>query len=122
MIDFRVSPRYLDCAAAADGQHHCSLDFVSFVYSDDGDLLVTQSNSVRVNLSPSQFASVQNSFFRYRQQIGIPVKGESYLRVGMRDASTGRLGALELPVAAVTRLTPIAAAPASSTAPAPQQK
>ncbi len=118
-VEFRVSPRTIDCAATPDGKHHCTLDFASFLYDVDGALLNSQTNSIRVNLSSAQFASALNTFFSYRQQISVPVKGEYYLRVGLRDATANRVGALELPVAAVARLKPFAAQGGASAPAAP---
>ena len=118
-VEFRVSPRSIDCAATPDGVHHCTLDFASFLYDVDGALLNSQTNSIRVNLSSAQFASALNTFFNYRQQISVPVKGEYYLRVGLRDATANRVGALELPVAEVARLKPIAARGEASAPAAP---
>jgi VWFA-related protein len=118
-VEFRVSPRSIDCAATPDGKHHCTLDFASILYDVDGALLNSQTNSIRVNLSSAQFASALNSFFSYRQQISVPVKGEYYLRVGLRDAAADRVGALELPVAEVARLKPIAAQGEASAPAAP---
>ena len=59
----------------------------------------------------------------YQQQISVPVKGEYYLRLGIKDGSTGRVGALELPVAAVVKLSPLPAeGAADGAAPASDSK
>lgn len=106
IVEFRVNPRLLDCTATPDNEHHCMLEFVTYVYGEDGDLLNSQSNGIKVNLSPAQFASALNTIFRYRQQISVPAKGEYFLRVGVRDATNDHVGALELPVAEVAKLRP----------------
>jgi alkanesulfonate monooxygenase SsuD/methylene tetrahydromethanopterin reductase-like flavin-dependent oxidoreductase (luciferase family) len=117
-VDFRVSPKELDCAATPDGVHHCTLDFVTFVYDVDGELLNSQANGVKVTLTPAQYASTLNGRLRYRQQISVPAKkGKYYLRVGLHDEATDHVGALELPVAAVAKLPPLAVQGSAPAAP-----
>lgn len=120
-VEFRVSPKELDCEQSPDAEHHCILDFSTYLYDVDGVLLNSQNNGIKINLSPAQFASALNNYFRYRQLISVPVKGEYYLRVGLRDGVNDHLGALELPVAAVAKLKPIDA-DAAAPAPAASQK
>lgn len=50
------------------------------------------------------------SNFNYRQEISVPVKGEYYLRIGMRDGNSDKVGALEFPVEDVAKLPPLAKA------------
>jgi hypothetical protein len=51
----------------------------------------------------------------------VPVKGEYFLRIGVHDLATNRVGAVEVPVYAVSRLTPWSArAPLTAPAVAPK--
>ena len=107
-VTFVTNPRGLDCAVTDDGTHHCVLEFLSFVYGVDGALINTQTNGMNSTFSPERFAAFQKSqFFTYHQEISIPVKGEYYLRLGMRDDTSGNVGALELPVAEIAKLPPL---------------
>jgi VWFA-related protein len=122
-VTFVTNPRGLNCAATSDGTHHCVLEFLTFVYDADGTLINTQTNGMTSTFSPARFASFQKSqLLTYRQQISVPVKGEYYLRIGLRDDTSGNVGALELPIAAIAKLPPIplqtpAAGSGSGTAP-----
>ena len=51
------------------------------------------------------------------QQISVPAKGEYYLRIGIRDTASDHVGAVELPVAAVAKLPPVAMPAPAATAP-----
>jgi hypothetical protein len=107
-VSFVTNPRRLQCAATSDGTHHCVLEFLTFVYDSNGILINTQTNGVNSSFSPARFASSQKSqLLTYHQQISVPAKGEYYLRVGMRDDTSGKVGALELPLAAIAKLPPI---------------
>ena len=118
-VTFLTNPREIQCDATPDGIHHCALEFLTFVYDANGAVVNLQTNGVNANLPEVEFANAMNRNFSYRQQISVPVKGEYYLRIGMRDASTDNVGALELPVPAVAKLTPmdaLGAAPAADKA------
>jgi hypothetical protein len=39
-------------------------------------------------------------------EISVPVRGETYLRIGVHDLPTDRIGVVEIPVASVSRLAP----------------
>jgi VWFA-related protein len=123
-ISFLANPRQVHCAAGADGVHHCDLEFMTFVYDAGGTLVNMQTNGISAGFTEEHFASAMGQNFSYRQQISVPAKGEYYLRIGMRDGTSGTLGALELPVASVAKLPPAdQVAPAAGAAqPAPTEK
>ena len=106
-VTFVANPRQMNCAAGPDGVHHCVLDFLTFLYDADGALVNGQTNGISAGITAEKYADAMNQNFTYRQEISVPVKGEYYLRIGMRDETTDRVGAVELPVAAVAKLPPI---------------
>ena len=112
-VRFLVNPREVNCSVGSDGVHHCALAFLTIVYDSDGAAMNLQSNAIGFTIPPDKFAESMNHNFAFRQEISVPVKGEYYLRIGMRDSNTDNVGALEVPVAAVAKLPP-AAAPAES--------
>jgi hypothetical protein len=115
IVTFIANPKDMDCTATLDGEHHCVVEFLTYVYDVDGVLINTQTNGINAGFSPARYASFLKSPLTYRQQISVPAKGEYYLRLGMRDDNADHVGALELPVAAVAKLTPASPpAPAST--------
>jgi hypothetical protein len=114
---FAVDVSGIDCPATEDGVHHCALESMVFVYDAGGALLNTQDNRFKAEVPAARFASLLQSGMRFRQEISVPVKGESFLRVGIHDETTGRVGAVELPISAVSKLTPLNA---HTPAPAPK--
>jgi hypothetical protein len=117
-VNFTVSPRDIDCAQTPDGMHHCVVEFMTYAYDADGTLLNSQSNAIKADIVAAHYAALLHSGIQYRQEISVPVKGESFLRVGVHDIETDHVGAVELPVAAVSKLTPLSA-PVSVPAPEP---
>jgi hypothetical protein len=77
-----------------------------FVYDADGVLFNTQSGRIAADIPASRFASLLQSGIRFRQEISVPVKGEYFLRIGVHDVTTNRVGAVEVPVSAVSKLQP----------------
>jgi len=113
-VNFTVSPRDIECAATPDGMHHCVVEFMSYAYDADGMLLNAQSNAIKADIMAPHYATLLRSGIQYRQEISVPVKGESFLRIGVHDVETDHVGAVELPVGAVSRLTPLSAPAAPS--------
>ena len=107
-VTFIMSPKELNWTVAPNGAHHCTLEFMTFVYDGDGTRVNAQFNAIGAAVPDAKFASVQSGNFKYLQQISVPAKGEYYLRIGMRDEATDHVGAVELPVAAVAKLPPVA--------------
>jgi VWFA-related protein len=103
-VTFLANPKDLSCAVTPDGKHHCMLDFLTFAYDPDGVLINMQTNGIDASFSPERYADFLKRPLTYRQQISVPVKGEYYLRLGLRDDTADHVGALELPVAAVSKL------------------
>jgi VWFA-related protein len=120
-IQFSVRPSDISCPESTEGAHHCELEFLTFVYDEDGSLLISQINGIKADIPPSRLAAVQANGLLYRQQIAVPVKGQHFLRLGVHDMVSDRVGALELPVFQVSRLpalNPPTPVPVAATPPA----
>ena len=107
-VTFIANPNQLSWTVTPDGAHHCTLEFMTFVYDSDGTRINVQVNAIGAAIPDARFASVQNGNIKYLQQISVPAKGDYYLRLGMRDISSDHIGAVELPVAAVAKLPAVA--------------
>lgn len=106
-VHFMVLPGDMNCDPGKDQLHHCRVQFMSQVYDPDGLLESVQVNGLDVGLTDAKYKTILSGVFAYNQQISVPAKGEYYLRVGVGDMITGRIGTLELPVATVARLQPV---------------
>ena len=111
-VTFLANPKQVNWTRQPDGAERFGVEFLTFVYDAGGKLVNLASNDIGGNVPPDKFASLMRNNLEYEQQISVPVKGDYYLRIGMRDSTTDRIGALELPVASVATLPP--AAPGSA--------
>jgi hypothetical protein len=50
---------------------------------------------------------MQNAGMAFHQEVSVPVKGRYYLRTAIHDLNSDRVGAVEVPVAAVAKLEPL---------------
>jgi hypothetical protein len=77
-------------------------------------LLDSQTDGIKVEMPTARYAAIRHGGFQYRQEISAQARGEYYLRIGIHDDSTDCVGAIDLPVSAVSKLPSL-----SSQAPAP---
>ncbi|WP_420238688.1 VWA domain-containing protein [Telmatobacter bradus] len=106
-VHFMVTPRDVNCDLAGDHQHHCRIQFISQVFDPDGVPQAIQANDLEAVLNDAKYNVLQNGRLAYNQQISVPAKGDFYLRVGVGDMATGKVGTLEVPVLAVAKLPPL---------------
>jgi hypothetical protein len=95
------------------------LELVTCVYGADGTVVNAQSNRITATIQAAQYAAVPHDDLPHCQEISVPVKGEYFLCIGVHDVTADRVGALGLPVSAVSLLPPLSAnsaKPASSLA------
>jgi hypothetical protein len=121
-----LDARDVECTSAAEGAHHCVLESVIFVYDADGVLLNSVAGGISADFSADKFASLEKNGFHFHQDISVPVLGASFLRIGVIDETTNKVGAVELPVSALAKLPPPpseapSAAPAEGSPPAAAQ-
>lgn len=112
----------IQCPPASSGELLCTLEFVARVYDANGVLINTQDNRFEARVKPENYAALQkpgnHPEFQYRQDISVPAKGEYYLRLGIHDVASDRVGAVELPIAAVSSLPALSASNAPANPPA----
>ncbi|MDR3753779.1 MAG: VWA domain-containing protein [Terracidiphilus sp.] len=118
-VTFMANPKELIWTVTPDGAHRCALEFMTFVYDANGARINAQYNGIGAAIPDARFASVQNGNIKYVQQISVPVKGEYYLRLGIRDNASDHVGAVEFPVATVAKL-PAVDVPLPAAAPPPK--
>jgi hypothetical protein len=86
--------------ATPDGVHHGSLEFEILLYNPNGELINAIREMTKVRL-PTRDESRGWSGLEFHQSIDAPAKGEYFLRIGVHDLGSGRVGAVEVPLAAI---------------------
>ncbi len=82
---------------SADGVHHGTVEFVTVVYDQAGNMVNSQSSSAVLHLSDAHYRQMLERGLPVRQEIAVPVKGNYFLRVGVHDIASDHIGTLEMP-------------------------
>lgn len=110
-VHYIAHQRDIKCPAGPGGVNICAVEFAVCVYDADGRLINSLGNEIKANINSTYYAALRkpglDPGFQYHQEISVPVKGEYYLRVGVHDMTTNKVGALELPISVVSALPPL---------------
>lgn len=107
VIDIAADPRSI--LALSAGNYQGAVQFLTYVYDRDGNIINLVDNRTRANLTPAAFAESLRTGLHWQQQISVPSKGSYFLRIGIHDLTENRVGAIEVPIAAVKNLPSFAA-------------
>jgi VWFA-related protein len=99
-----------------NGTHSGSFTFDAFLYNQDGDLVNTATSTINADLPIEAFNKLKTVGVQLALPISVPVKGDYYLRVGIHDLRSNRVGAVEVPIASIGDLSPAATASSAKTA------
>jgi VWFA-related protein len=120
-VDYAAIAHDFQLKLEPNGRRTGAIDFSVLLYDNEGRLLNATGKTVELNLNPDTYKLFQRGVAAHLE-ISAPVKGESFLRIGIHDVPTNRFGVVEIPISAVSRLAPPppppSAAPASPAAPA----
>jgi VWFA-related protein len=116
-VDLVPDARAMSCRIEPSGNRHCSIEVWTFIYNSDGQKLITASNRLHTYMTPADYAKLLTGGMAFHQEISVPVKGQYYLRTAIHDMISDRVGAVEVPIAAVARLDPLQAEIAPPPAP-----
>ena len=105
-IDFVTLARNFALPADATGVHHGKLEALAYVYDTDGRLLNSLGKTVTVTLTATQYAQLAQNALSFHLEVSVPLRQESYLRLALHDFDANRIGVVEVPASAVSRLPP----------------
>jgi VWFA-related protein len=98
--NFIVSVRADACdvhfTRGADGTRSGALQFVTVVYTPIGEQVNSVQTSATFDLSEQEYRKLVKEGLPALQQIAIPVKGNYFIRIGVRDLASGKVGALQI--------------------------
>jgi len=96
-IDYAADAHGVATSLGSDGLHHLSVEFVAIAYDHDGNILNVTNRAFHLNLQSEPYDRVMQTGLPLHQEIDLPA-GEVYLRLGVHDLSTDRLGSIEIPL------------------------
>lgn len=99
-IDFAVDIRDLMLVLDPDGKHRGVLNITLLVYDRYGNVVSHQEHLAALVIPTDAYAAFQTTGLQLHADIAIP-KGNYWLRTGIYDENTRKVGTLEIPLAAV---------------------
>jgi hypothetical protein len=70
------------------------------VYSQEGKPLNWESRNISLLIKPEEWAADQTDGIRFHMEIDAP-PGDVYLRTGVYDPASSKVGTLEIPLSAI---------------------
>jgi VWFA-related protein len=97
-IRFRAEVLHMQTSRTPDGVRHGSVEFVAVVYDAEGTAVNSISRTISFDMGREAYLELLQRGLTAEEQIAVPVKGNYFLRLGVRDIDSGRGGAFEIPV------------------------
>ena len=108
-VHFAVDISHLGFARVGEDHFHPDLRFVVFVYDASGDLCQAYAQEPGSSLSKAQIRTARQRGLQFPLNIDVPESGSYFLRIGVEDRLNSRIGSVEIPVAPLRILPPVAA-------------
>jgi len=98
-LDLTIQPSDIQFSTVDGGKYQSDLAVSAIAYDAQGKMLNTIAGVFNAPLSPLTYTAIMHDALHLYLKPGmdLPV-GKVYLRVGVRDLSTGKIGAFEIPV------------------------
>jgi VWFA-related protein len=98
-LDLAIKPSDIQFSTVEGGKYLSNLAVSAIAYDAQGKLLNTIAGTFNSPLSPVTYTAIMHDALHLYLKPGmdLPV-GRVYLRVGVRDLSTGKMGAFEIPL------------------------
>ena len=90
-VQIGIEAQDLACPVTPDGAHQCALQVKTIVYNAPGTALNSAEGELQTNFTADEYGNVLRSGLHFRQDISVPVSGESFLRIAIRDRQQTRL-------------------------------
>jgi VWFA-related protein len=109
VVDLAADSRSILFNQTADGLFHADVQLRTYVYDQDGMLLINSIDTSHAAITAATLNQLRSIGIQLHQEISVPEKGTYFLRIGIHDLDGDRLGAVEVPIAAVKNLPPLPA-------------
>jgi VWFA-related protein len=96
-IDFVADMHRVNADLAEDGRRYSTLEFIAIAYDADGKILNYSDRTFKRVIGPAKYGELLQAGWPMHQELDLPA-GDIYLRLGVRDITTGWLGSLEIPL------------------------
>ena len=118
-LDFLTLSGELTFTQQPDGRRIAKVEFLANVYDTEGTLLDSTGQELTLEPKFNDPSKLARTFIRFHLEVSVPDRAETFLRIGMRDVTSNRFGAVEIPTSALTSLPPATSPPATPPSPKP---
>ena len=102
-VDFAIDLKDLNLNLDKDGLHNGALNISLMVYDRYGNVITREDHLVALNIKPDAYAMFQNTGVQLHAQLAVP-RGNYWLRTGIYDRTSRKVGTMEIPLSAVKPL------------------
>jgi VWFA-related protein len=106
-VDFAVDLKDLDLKLDANGQHTGALNVAMIVYDRYGNPVRREDHMAALNIKQDAYAAFEQTGVQMHWNLSVP-KGNYWLRTGIYDRGSRKVGTMEIPLSAVTPINPAA--------------
>lgn len=99
-VDFALDTTDIALPADADGSHKGVLNVSLIVYDRYANMISREDHLVQLNFKPGQYEAVKQTGVQLHALLAVP-KGNYWLRTGIYDRGSHKVGTMEIPLAAV---------------------
>jgi VWFA-related protein len=99
-VDFAIDLKDLDLKLDSNGLHNGMLNLSLIVYDRYGAVSSREDHLVALKIKPDVYAVFQKTGVQLHAEIRVP-KGQFWLRTGVYDQASHKVGTMEVPLAAV---------------------
>jgi len=97
LVDCAVNPKGMTWVAEAGDRARAEVEFSVVAWDEEGRRVNFTDRALALDLTPEQAAHGIGSGVPLHQEIDLPA-GVVYLRIAVRDISSGRIGSMEIPL------------------------
>ena len=112
-VNYRINPSDIAFARAADGKIHADFDLLIYVYSADGTLLNALTKGAGIVGTLDDIKQTVQQGILLHEEVSVPAKGESFLRIAVHDLHRDHYGAVEVATSQVQNIVPTQPTPIS---------
>ena len=112
-LDFLSLPGQLTFTQQPDGRRVAKVEFLAYVFDTKGYLLATAGQVLTLEPRTNDESRLARALIQAHLEISVPDRAETFLRIGIRDVTSNKLGVIEIPTSALTSLPPATNAPAA---------
>lgn len=102
-VDFAIDLTDLHLKLDTDGLHKGTLNVSLVVYDRYGNIISREDHLVSLNIKPDVYAIFQSTGVQLHAQLAVP-NGNYWLRTGIFDQNSRKVGTMEIPLSAVKPL------------------